>query len=207
MNPDIPLTILAGGQSLRMGVADKCLVPLGDKTILEHILNVMRPQTHAILINTNSNPVLFAHFGLPIRPDDLPGRLGPLSGLLTGMRWAQEIGCSHVVTVPADTPFLPRDLIEKLANAKAGKEIVIASDRAYPQPTIGLWPVALAERLERDLMAGIRKMSHWLEDFRISHAEWPMADGPFFNVNSEADLRQASLLMECSTRLPTVPAL
>lgn len=193
MSSDIPLTILAGGQSRRMGVPDKCLVPLGGKAILEHILDVMKPQTHAVLINSNSDPALFARFGLPVRPDDLPGRLGPLAGLLTGMRWAREIGASHVATVPADTPFLPRDLIEKLANAKAGNEIAIASDSAYLQPTIGLWPVALAERLERDLTAGIRKMSHWLEDFRISRAEWPMADGPFFNINGEADLLKAHL--------------
>lgn len=60
----------------------------------------------------------------------------------------------YLLSVASDVPFLPGDLVEKLSQALAGQhaDIAIASSPLGTHPTIGLWPVDLAERLEHDLI-------------------------------------------------------
>ena len=119
---NIPALILAGGRSSRMGGGDKSLMPLHGRPMLAHVLDRIRPQVSSILINSNSDPALFAKFGLPVRADAMPGHLGPLAGLLTGMHWAEEMSATHLLTVSCDTPFLPHDLAER----------IVGKSRRYP---------------------------------------------------------------------------
>ena len=127
---DIPALILAGGRSSRMGGGDKGLMPLNGRPLLSHVLERIRPQASRLLINSNSDPSLFGDFGLPVQPDILPDRPGPLAGILTGLRWAAEHNASHLVTVPCDTPFLPHDLVQRLKHdlCRSGAQIAIARD-------------------------------------------------------------------------------
>src|SRR6478752_10148003 len=112
---DIPALILAGGRSSRMGGGDKCLMPLSGRPMLTHVLDRITPQASSILINSNSDPAQFRAFGLGVRADAVPGRPGPLAGVLTGLLWAREMSATHLLTVPCDTPFLPYDLVEQLS--------------------------------------------------------------------------------------------
>jgi molybdopterin-guanine dinucleotide biosynthesis protein A len=43
---------------------------------------------------------------------------GPLGGILTALDWAQGLGAARVLTVAVDTPFLPADLVERLADVR-----------------------------------------------------------------------------------------
>src|SRR5690242_16158109 len=108
-----PAVILAGGASRRMGVPDKCLLPLDGKPLLGHVLETLAPQVTDILLNTNSAPENFTIFGHEIRADVLPDRLGPLAGVLTGLLWAREIHphARYLVSAPADAPLLPKDMV------------------------------------------------------------------------------------------------
>ena len=187
-----PAIILAGGRSTRMGGRDKCLLPIGGKPLLDHILGIVRPQACDILINTNSDPAPFLEFGHPILPDVIADFQGPLSGLLTGMRWSRRRHphAVHILSVASDTPSLPRDLVTKLAQALVDQnaDIAIASCDEGTHPTIGLWPVDLAERLQDDLMeTGTRSMHAWLRAFRVCHAEFPSST--MTNMNTLEDVR------------------
>ncbi len=188
MSGHIPAVILAGGRSQRMGGGDKCLLPLGDTTILAHVVAALRPQTSAILLNSNSDPQVFSTTGLQVRADALPGRLGPLAGIHTAMLWAQEIGAAVVLTVPADTPFLPNDLVARLVTASAGGHIAIAANGSGLHPTAGLWPSNLAAVLRRDLEGGVRRVRAWLDlmSFKTALFE-PAGTDPFWNINTPED--------------------
>jgi molybdopterin-guanine dinucleotide biosynthesis protein A len=191
MSDIAPAAILAGGRSLRMGGGDKCMLMLGGTTILAHVIANLRSQTGTILLNSNSDASLFSKMGLTVRADALPGRLGPLVGILTAMLWAQEIGATSVLTVPADTPFLPPDLMARLVTAGAGSHIAIAVYGEDVHPTIGLWPVALASQLHRDLTAGMRRVRTRLDQmsFKIAAFEQGERD-PFWNINTPEDWEQ-----------------
>lgn len=185
-----PAVILAGGQSSRMGGGDKCLLPIAGKPLIAHILETLAPQTRDILINTNSDPAPFLKFGLPVLPDAISGFQGPLAGLLTGMQWSRRRHprAAYLLSVASDVPFLPGDLVEALSKALTEQkaDIAIASCTEGTHPTIGLWPVDLAEKLRNDLMeTETRGLHAWLRAFRVCHAEF--ASSAMANINTPED--------------------
>lgn len=183
--------ILAGGRSSRMGGGDKCLLPIAGKSLIAHILERLAPQTRDILINTNSGPAPFLKFGLPVLPDAVPGFQGPLAGLLTGMRWSRRRHprAAYLLSAASDVPFLPPNLVDALSDALTQQhaDIAIASCAQGAHPTIGLWPVDLADHLEQDLLrTPVRSMHRWLEQFRVAHAMF--ASEALANINTPAEL-------------------
>lgn len=187
-----PCVILAGGRSSRMGGGDKCLLPLNGKAILAHVLDRIAPQVGAILINSNSPAALFASFGWPVLPDGMPGFQGPLAGLLTGMTWAGEThpGVTHILSVACDTPFLPHDLAIRLGDGLAAMDIAIARDQERAHPVIGLWPIALADRLATDMAEhDVRGVHQWLRGQAVREVTFDAAH--FHNLNTRNELIQA----------------
>ena len=80
--------LLAGGQSRRMGGGDKGLLELAGRPMLGHVICRLGAQVGAMVINANGDPQRFAAFGLPVVPDTIGGFVGPLAGVLAGMRWS-----------------------------------------------------------------------------------------------------------------------
>jgi molybdenum cofactor guanylyltransferase len=193
--------LLAGGQSRRMGGGDKGLRLLGGISLLERVLDRVRPQVEALVLNANGDPGRFAEFALPVVADGLPDFAGPLAGVLAGLDWtaAHRPDCSHVVSVATDAPFLPRDLVSRLARdmEKAGTELACAASAGQSHPVIGLWPVRLREDLRRAVVdQGVRKVDAWTARHRlaiVSFANTPV--DPFFNANRPEDLAAAAVLL------------
>ena len=78
------------------------------------IVERLERQTSEIAINTNSNSHRYTGLGLPILNDEIEGFLGPLAGIFTAMKWANNIGYKEVATVAVDTPMFPENLLKKL---------------------------------------------------------------------------------------------
>ena len=118
MPPDTDIcgVLLAGGQSRRMGGGDKCLMTLGGKTLLQHLIDAARPQVGPMVLNTNSDQGLFAGYRLPVAADVVDGHAGPLAGVLTGLEWAAKSApeCQWVASFACDAPFVPADLVARL---------------------------------------------------------------------------------------------
>jgi len=193
--------LLAGGLARRMGGGDKGLRPLGGRTILDHVIERLRPQVRHLVINANGDPARFAGFGLPVVADAVADFPGPLAGVLTGMEWARASApdIADIVTVPTDTPFPPRDLVVRLvaARAAAGADLACAASGGQAHPVIGLWPVRLADDLRRALVEeNIRKVDVWTARHRLAVADFAAAPvDPFFNANRPDDLAEAERLL------------
>ncbi|MDR3494623.1 MAG: molybdenum cofactor guanylyltransferase MobA [Ancalomicrobiaceae bacterium] len=188
--------ILAGGQSRRMGGGDKCLSPLRGRTLLDHVVDRLKPQVGRLILNANGDPLRFRPFGLDVVTDSLPGQPGPLAGLLAGLRHAEAAGpaITHVLTVAADTPFLPQDLAGRLAGALAetGAEIALAVSDGRVHPVVALVPVTFADRLEADLRSGTaRRVEAWLRQVAVAEVAFSGEPDPFFNVNTPDELALA----------------
>ncbi len=192
--------LLGGGQSRRMGGGDKCLRSLGGTTLLGHVIARLRPQVGPLILNANGNATRFAQFQVPVVADAVPGFAGPLAGVLTGMDWAAARDCPQIVTVATDAPFLPLDLVARLSAADA--DIVFAASAGRLHPVIGLWPVRLRADLRRAVVdEGIRRVVDWSSRHRVANVTFS-ADpvDPFFNVNTEDDLREAGRLAALTTQ-------
>ena len=188
MNTDIrPIgVLLAGGLARRMGGGDKPLRLLGGRPLLDHAIARIAPQCRALVLNANGPPERFAAWGLPVVADPLPDFPGPLAGVLAGMRWAA-----------AHHPNATADLATRLAEARtrAGTPIACASSAGRTHPVVALWPVALADALEADLRAGMRKIDAWTARHGVAEAAFPATPfDPFFNVNTQEDLAEAERL-------------
>ena len=193
--------ILAGGLATRMGGGDKGLLPLGQTTILSHVMGRLEPQVACMALNANGDPSRFSELGLPVLADSLSGFLGPLAGVLAGLDWAQGEGADSIVTVAADTPFFPCDLVPRLQLASEGMThpLVLARTPDGRQPTFGLWPVALRDDLRAALQDGLRKVVLWTDRHDGRTAMFDDPGEPFFNVNTPEDLARAGTLLEAGT--------
>jgi molybdopterin-guanine dinucleotide biosynthesis protein A len=197
--------VLAGGLSRRMGGGDKGLAALGTTTMMDEVLRRLAPQVASVVLNANGDPARFARFGLPVAADTVEGFVGPLAGVLAGMRWAQTNApaATHVLSVSSDAPFLPAGLAQRLLDAlsSGGGRIAMASSGGGLHPVIGLWPVALADDLEAALRAGVRKVLAWTDRHGTVTVEFPMLRAgtelvdPFFNANTPSELDEARRLL------------
>jgi molybdopterin-guanine dinucleotide biosynthesis protein A len=189
--------VLAGGLARRMGGGDKARIRIGGKTILERVLASLQPQCTAVILNANGDPARFADTGLPVVPDSVPGFAGPLAGILAGLDWAATHApdVADVVSVPGDCPFLPHDLVARLAAARqtAGRPLACARSGDWRHPVLGLWPVALREDLRHALVEEqLRKIETWTARHGVAIADWPATPvDPFFNVNTPEDAATA----------------
>ncbi|MEC9369097.1 MAG: molybdenum cofactor guanylyltransferase MobA [Pseudomonadota bacterium] len=202
--------LLAGGRSRRMGGGDKCLLPLGGKPMIAHVIDRLRPQVKGLVLNANGDPARFEKLALPVVADPVEDFAGPLAGVLAGLDWA----CAHhpqarwIVTAATDTPFFPSDMVVRLLKATGGKypAIALASSQGRLHPVFGLWPTALAGDLRDALQAGTRKVLDWVDRHPRYEVEFgPVTVGgqdtdPFFNANDPQEFARAeALLTETAT--------
>ena len=194
--------LLAGGQSRRMGGGDKTLRRLGGLPLLDRVIERLRPQIDALVLNANGDPARFARCALPVVPDSVPGFAGPLAGVLAGLDWAatHRSDCHYVVSVATDAPFLPADLVVRLAEGldEAGADLSCATSGGRSHPVFGLWPVRLRDDLRGALVdQGIRKVDLWTARHKL--ATVPFSDqpvDPFFNANRPEDFAAAEALLK-----------
>jgi molybdenum cofactor guanylyltransferase len=193
--------LLAGGQSRRMGGGDKALRMLGEVTLLDRVIERLRPQVDVLLLNANGESARFARFAVPVVPDSIPGFAGPLAGVLAGLDWAaaERPDCRYVVSVATDAPFLPADLVARLAEGlrEAGADLACAASGGRTHPVFGLWPVRLREDLRRALVdQEIRKVDLFTARYRLAVVSFSDAPvDPFFNANRPEDFEAAAALL------------
>ena len=197
--PRIAGVILAGGGARRMGGGDKCLRLLGGRPLLSYVMKSMTPQVEELILNANGERDRFEKFGLSLVPDSFKCLAGPLAGILAGMEWLQvhRPGVGLMVSVPADGPFVPSDLVARLLAAKESARITCARSGGRRHPPIALWDVNLAVDLRRAMEdEEIRKIDLWTARYPVLHVDWSNDPfDPFFNVNHPEDLTRAETML------------
>jgi len=100
--------------------------------------------------------------------------------------------------VPGDCPFLPKDLVTRLHEARVTSNVPLACARSgeWRHPVVGLWPVQLREDLRHALVGeDLHKIELWTARHGIAIAEWAAVSfDPFFNVNTPKDVAQAEAI-------------
>ena len=111
--PTITAIVLCGGRATRLGGVDKPLTEVGDKTLLGHVIDRVRPQVDELLLSCAQTTAAYEAFGHPVVADQDAGQ-GPLGGFVSALA---RVRSPWVFTTPADTPFLPDNLVASLAEA------------------------------------------------------------------------------------------
>lgn len=190
--------ILAGGLSRRMGGGDKALLAIGGQPILQRVIERVRPQVSKLLLNANGDA---ARLGtdLVVVPDNVPGRPGPLAGILAGLDHiaAHMPDGRWLLSVPTDSPFLPADLAARLWAGLDGRPAACAASGERTHPVVGLFSVALRHELRRLLTEeNERRVGHWARTIGAATVRWPASPyDPFFNVNTPSELAEAEAVL------------
>ncbi len=189
--------ILAGGLARRMGGRSKAFVEVAGRPLVDHAIARLSPQVDALALNANADADRLAARGLPVIADTVEGFAGPLAGILAGMLWARASvpDARWLVSVAVDTPFFPSDLVERLLRAarEEGAELARAASGGRAHPVFGLWPVSLAEDLERALVVeDLRKIDLFTARYGLATVNFDTGSGdPFFNINRPEDVERA----------------
>ena len=188
--------VLCGGRSSRMGGGEKALMDLAEEPLVDRVLRRLSPQVEQVAINANRELGAYGARGLPVLEDVIGGYQGPLAGVLTGLRWAEAAGASHVLSVAGDTPFYPEDLAQRLSEALGGGDrIAMAQTEDGRHPTFALWPVDLGDDLQASLEGGVRKIIAWSDGHGCAKVRFEGTPDPFFNVNTPDDMAEATRMI------------
>ena len=188
---DVTGIVLAGGQGRRMGGVDKGLVELGGRPMVAHVIERLAPQVGPILVNANQNVATYAALGHPVVPDAVGGYAGPLAGLHAGLSRAAT---PYVVTVPCDSPFLPTDLVARLAGGlvPAGAALAVAKTFDQAHPVFALVRRDVLANLSAFLEAGGRKIDAWYASLAVVEVPFDDCADAFRNINTRDELDAAA---------------
>lgn len=190
--------ILAGGAGSRVGGADKGLLPLCGRPLIEHALERLRPQCAHVLIVANRDVDDYAGFAPAVR-DEAAGHAGPLAGLVAAFAFLQANRHAlpdWLLTVPVDCPDPPRDLATRLHAALAAKEdaaCALVSVAGKREPLFVLYRVdasprewhASAQNALREHGSPMR----WLAARGALAVDFDVAVEAFHNLNTPEDFR------------------
>jgi molybdopterin-guanine dinucleotide biosynthesis protein A len=174
-----------------MGSIDKGLVELKGSPMVAHVLARLAPQVGAVLVNANQNLDRYRALGYPVVPDAVGGFAGPLAGLHAGLSRA---GTDFVVTVPCDSPFLPEDLVARLAAALDRERAQLAVARTFdqPHPVFALVRRDVLPDLTAFLERGGRKIDAWYSGLEAIEVGFDDEADAFRNINTADELSAAA---------------
>ena len=177
--------VLAGGLGRRMGGVDKGLQPLHGRPMIAHVLERLAPQVDEIVINANQNLERYGAFGHRVVKDEISVFAGPLAGLHAGLA---AISHPLAVTVPCDSPFLPSDLVARLARALGSNDLAVAKTGDQPHPVFALVRRTVAPNLQTFLAGGGRKIDAWYASLKVVEVNFDDEADAFRNVNTLKEL-------------------
>ena len=193
----ISAIILSGGRATRMNGADKGLVLLNQKPLIEHVIERLKPQVTEILINANREILQYQAFGYNVLQDEVPDFLGPLAGVSLGLQHAQH---DYLLTVPCDSPLLPHDLAKRLMAAliEHDADIAVAKSDDDAHPVFSLCKKSVLPSLRTYLEQGERKVSAWQKSRKYIEVDFSDCSEAFTNLNTFEDLTALALKLSSS---------
>jgi molybdenum cofactor guanylyltransferase len=182
--------ILSGGKSRRMG-RDKSLIKIGNLSLIEHQINLIKPLCSEILISSGNKEL--EYLGYPLIEDEFQ-ECGPMAGIYSCLMKA-NYDWSFVISV--DTPFVTQELIETLAAQTSGFECVIPFHGNGIEPLVGFYHRQVVTVILGKIKNSELKMSALIESLNVNLVD---IDGLIkkdkmiiFNINNPGDLEQVLL--------------
>jgi molybdopterin-guanine dinucleotide biosynthesis protein A len=181
--------VMCGGLSSRMG-QNKALLKLGNFTIIEHVIEVLKPLCNDIILSVNNHDLDF----LPYRKiKDIFDDIGPISGIYSTL---MESETDENFIVSCDTPFINKELLSLFQSEAKNYDIVLPVYKNKIQPITGLfkkrvlWDIELQLEMKNYVPVNIFEKCN-TKFIDIDDSVLPNADRIFLNINKTEDYQQA----------------
>ncbi|MDT8271675.1 MAG: molybdenum cofactor guanylyltransferase [Desulfomonilia bacterium] len=178
--------VLIGGKSQRFG-SDKVVTPVGEKLLVEHVIDVIAPLFDEILLVGHPREPLSGH---RIVEDLIPGS-GPLGGIFTALTHARGPQC---FLFAADMPNLNQAFISYMIRRAEDYDIVVPMWSKGREPLHAIYHSRLTGRIERLLKSGERKIYPLLKEAHTLVLDeeiirtFGRPEEMFANINTQHDL-------------------
>ena len=186
--------LLCGGKSKRMG-RDKAMLdhPAGG-TYWSHAVDRLRPVCqHICLVGDHR---IHRDPNFPTDIDSLVDEVtevGPLGGVITGLRFATAESFDAALITPIDVPYLRTADLNRLRECgSAHPEQVIAarSESGRDQPLIAIYPVTYLDALSKLARGTDRSVLRWLQT--QTYRSLTLSDASCRNINTPEDIEHGS---------------
>jgi len=191
----ISCIVLAGGEGKRLGT-DKAFLRVGDRVLIEGILEKMARIADEVIIVTNS-PQRYGHLEARVVGDVYPGK-GALGGMYSGLKAARN---HHSLVVACDMPFLDLKLLRYMILLSPGQDVVIPRVGGLTEPLHAIYSKQCLQPIERVLAGGGGRIIDFFPEVRVRYIEeqeiklFDPQCLSFFNINTPADLEKARSLV------------
>jgi molybdopterin-guanine dinucleotide biosynthesis protein A len=184
-----PMTavVLAGGRGRRMK-ADKAGLAVGGRTLLEHVLAQIEPYFDEVLISLSPGQSLrlekkMRAGTLRIVEDATPG-LGPLGGVLAGLKAARHEACA---VIACDIPDIDLPLLRAVVRAAEDAETAVpVGPTGLHEPLFAVYRRSVVPQIEAILAGGERSILPLYERTRTAFVRFEDS-GRIRNLNTRAD--------------------
>ncbi len=193
--------ILAGGRARRMGGREKAMLVVGDRSILDRQIAVLRDIAEHIILVT-SDRIRFARSDVPVVVDGTPD-IGPLGGLHTAITTAPT---ERVLAIACDMPFLTVPFLKRLRSAGEDVDLVMIRTADGRHPLCATVAKSCSLVLGRLVERGVRRLASLVDQPGLTMRVLGPADiAPFdpdgrllFNINTPDDYARAiAIEKEC----------
>lgn len=186
---DVTGLILAGGRGARLGGADKGLLELTGRPLVQHVFERLAPQVGTVLLSANRNHARYRALGFAPLDDGPYPYAGPLAGLRAGL-----LACDTpwLLAVACDLPRLPLDVCARLLAAAPPQDTRarVPFDGTHHQYACLLLPARALALVENHLQSGRRSLRALLAAIGwlgVDFAADMRTQGVFVNINTPAD--------------------
>ena len=191
--PAISAIVLCGGGSTRMGT-HKAALTLGDETLLARVVRIVGNIARDVVVVDHPDR---DEFSLPPRARvafDHEPDLGPLAGVLAGLRAAKH-DVAYVTS--CDVPFLRESFVRCVVDALGDAEVAMPEVEGIAQPLSAVYRARTVETIKRLLKDGERRPRRVRDSLkhRTIHEDMLRTVDPelvsLINVNRPQDFERA----------------
>ena len=185
--------VLAGGRNLRMGGENKALCRVGEKAMVQRVVEVLAACFSEVLAIAR-DPLPLLDLPVAVLPDVLSGS-GSLVGIHSALSYARA---PHVFVAACDAPFLSPALVRYLAGlASDGADVVVPRTRKGLEPLCAVYSRRVAPLVRARVCEGRFRISDLFRSLsvrEVGEEELSAVDPDlvsFVNVNTPAELAEA----------------
>lgn len=193
----LPVLILCGGESRRMGTPKPLLEYRGKTLIAAQVADALPRRAVWLAAGTARYA---GTDGATYFADALPGRQGALSAVLPALQHARRANYTGIYVFSCDTLLLPETLIAYLQTAFRQPEdyarTLYPASPTHSYPLTAYWSCADAGALENYLAQGHRRIMPWLAACGARTLAAPPPWEGLLNLNTPQDFARAQKLLE-----------
>ncbi|MBL7927329.1 MAG: molybdenum cofactor guanylyltransferase [Bacteroidia bacterium] len=179
MAEKIPVYILAGGLSTRMGTP-KAALPFGNTTLLQFLINNISPiASEVVVVSDKLYPINNVTF-----IEDFYKNIGPAAGIHAALK---HLKTSHACILSCDTPFISYKHIYAILQHHLN--ITITTYHQKKHPLMGIYNKTELHNWEQLILQGEKKLLFMLSQLQVCYVD--VTNDPAFtkqtllNINTQ----------------------